>query len=162
MVQINTNNSVSQINSEIAALRANPDLNPQETVDLQHLYLDLQQLQTALSQLTPARANDKDYQALVSGALKQLNLDMQNARKDFAGANQTALFEELTNPIEQVLGFSPNPGVESPFGESGGDPIELADYLNNFASKPDFFTTFILGGITTELSNLAFVEPTAK
>ena len=107
MVSINTNNSVSQIQAEIAALKANPSLNPMETEDLQHLYLDLQQLQSVLSQLTPARANDKDYQAMVSSALNQLNSDMQYAEKDFGSLNQSALFQELTNPIQQVLQFVP-------------------------------------------------------
>lgn len=156
MVSINTNNSVSQIQAEIAALKANPSLNPQETEDLQHLYLDLQQLQTVLSQLTPARANDKDYQTMVNSALNQLNSDMEYADKDFGSENQSALFQELTNPLQQVLQFS-LPGV-APFGRGG----DLSTYLSNFASDPDFFNTFILGGISTELSNLAFVEPTAK
>lgn len=162
MLQVNNNTQyISQLKAQANALESSPTLTPKETQELQAILLDLQNLQNLLSKLTPALANDPNYQSMVHDALYALTSDLQGAQQDFQANGNGAYFASLTAPIYQVLNFQP-PGESASFGDSRTDPETLNQYLTNFSKDPSFFNIFILGGISTEIEALEFVSPTAK
>lgn len=162
VLQVNNNTQyISQLKAQANALESSPTLTPKETQELQAILLDLQNLQNLLSKLTPALANDPNYQSMVHDALYALTSDLQGAQFDFQTNGNEAYFASLTAPIYQVLNFQPAHESVS-FGGSINDSNALNQYLTNFSKDSSFFNTFILGGISTEIQALQFVSPTAK